>query len=107
MNNVIKILLIIAIIEDNVFSQLPIAFGLVRNIAASVNYEEFLSAIGKPQFNETYNLQTGFNMISLAGFTSTSTLTTLDSQLTPLTLWKKLYEIVMSGKANTIGSNSS
>jgi hypothetical protein len=107
MNQGIKILLFIVILEGNVYSQLPIAFGVVRNVATSVNYEEFLSAIGKPQFNETYDLQTGFNMISLAGFTSTSTLTALDSQLTPLTLWKKLYEIVMSGKANTIGSNSS
>jgi hypothetical protein len=45
--------------------------------------------------------------MSLGGFTSTSTLLSLDSQLTPLTLWKKLYEIVMSGKANPIGSNTS
>jgi hypothetical protein len=52
-------------------------------------------------------MQVGPNIVSLAGFTSTSSLTGLDSQLTPLTLWKKLYEIVMSGAANTIGSNSS
>lgn len=52
-------------------------------------------------------MQTGYNMISLAGFISSSTFSGLDAQLTPLTLWKNLYEIVMSGKSNIIGSTTS
>ena len=85
----------------------PIGFGLVRFVSPSATYEEFLNQIGQPTLSADQTSQLGYNLISLDGFKYNSKFNTLDSELTPVSIWKRMYQIVMGNKPNRISSDDS
>lgn len=87
--------------------QNPIAFTVVNTVQPSATFDEFLTAISRPAFDAVSNMQTGYNMVSLAGFNERSTYASMNNDdLSPLYLWRNVYETIMGNKANPIGSSS-
>lgn len=51
-------------------------------------------------------MQVGYNLVSLAGFTETTTYSSLDNTLTPLSVWKRLYEIILGNKPSPFANSN-
>lgn len=102
MQKIIMILIIIALTN----CQFPMGFAVVRNVQPFLDFDQFLSAIGRPVYDPINKMQMGYNMLSLAGFSESSTYSGLDSNLCPLMQWKKVYETILGNKAHPLGTSS-
>ena len=101
-------LLLIASLSPTLSFELPhpIAFGLVRFVSPHSDYEEFLNEIGRPTFDSSSGAPNGYNLISLDGFKATSTYGSIETALSPLNIWKSIFEIIMGLKVSPRGRSS-
>lgn len=88
-------------------SQEPTAFTVVRSASAHFSMEEYLDSISRPKFDTTNNMQVGYNLVSLGGFASFSTYDSLDSELSPIGVWKNIFSIVLGNKATPYANDAS
>lgn len=106
----LTLIVILFLITAPTLSQGPQAFTLIRSIPPSLPFDQYLSLLTQstpnPNPNPNSQIPSGYNLVSLAGFTETSTYQGLDSELSPLMVWKKVYEIVLGGKPTVFGAGN-
>mgnify|MGYP000863081440 FL=1 len=85
---------------------LPASFTVVRNIAMPLNPTTFYNLTGCCQ-NDTYGSTISYTHISLDGFKSTSTLSQLQSGLSPLGLWLNAYSAITGLNSALAGNTTS
>lgn len=90
-----------------VSGQVPQGLAVVRNVQTWLSYDDFLISIAKPTYDSRLAMPSGYNMVALAGFTETTTFQGMDNELSPLLIWKRVYEIIMGNKPNIYGASSS
>lgn len=84
----------------------PIAFTVVRNINQPLNIQSFLNATGCCIYNSSNNASIGYNLVSLDGFSSTSSISSIQSGSTPLSLWNNAFQAIAASKTINSCSNT-
>jgi hypothetical protein len=84
----------------------PLAFTVVRNVALPLNMTLFLNKTGCCLLDSNGN-QGGYNVISLDGFTSTSSASTLQNNASPLGLWMNAQSTINANKPTSSGNSNS
>lgn len=90
-NSIVYYFIITLAIFTTLVNPMPIGFAIARAISPSANFEQFMSAIGKPSLDDNNKTQSTYNMISLGGFDGSTKYATLEYQLSPVMLWKKIF----------------
>lgn len=72
----------------------------------SLNLTSYISAISGPTIDAN-GLNIGYNMVSIDGFTSTTTNLTLTNDLTPLGTWANVYNRILGSTRNVNGFTNS
>ena len=83
----------------------PIAFAVVRHSSINVNLSSYIKNIGYPKV-DSYANNVGYNIIALDGFKTSTSLSSLDLDLTPLGTWTNLYPRIIGNTRNIYGKNS-
>lgn len=83
----------------------PISFTIVRNIYPPLNADSFLTKTGCCPLDSNNN-NIGYNLISLDGFSSTTTLANLQNKPNPLSFWANAYQSIVGNKLTNAGNNT-
>lgn len=76
----------------------PISFTIVRNLQLPQSFTKFQSDTGCCKLDPLTNVSSSYNLISLDGFTSTSTLSSLQNSPSPLGIWLNAMSIIGGGR---------
>jgi hypothetical protein len=85
----------------------PISFTVVRNIKQPLNISLFFNSTGCCQSDPTNNIQTSYNLVSLDGFSSTSTPNSIQINASPLSIWANAFYAITGGKDSIAGNTTS
>lgn len=84
----------------------PISFTVIRQTPVSSNLSAYINRISAPSVDAN-GLNTGYNMVSIGGFTSSTTNLTLSNDLSPLGTWANVFTRVVGSVRNNYGSTNS
>jgi hypothetical protein len=84
---------------------LPASFAVVRHIVPPVGLDTFLGKVGCCSF-DAYGQPSGYTVLALDGFKSTSTSTSVSAGATPLSFWANAYQEIAASKAGKGGSST-
>lgn len=84
----------------------PAAFTVVRNIQMPLNIDTFMNKTGCCRV-DSYNNSISYNIVSLDGFKSTSTLNTIRQGPSPLGIWLNAFTSIAGSKAGRGGNTTS
>lgn len=98
------ILLMLALeIEANLF---PVSFTVVRNIPMPLNIDSFYTKTGCCK-NDSNGNSASYNVVSLDGFKSTSTISSLQQNTSPLGIWLNAFSLIVGLKPGRGGNTTS
>ena len=101
-----RILLILGLTVTLSALSFPIAFTVLRQMEHPLRLADFLRRTGCCPTDERNNT-IGYNLVSLAGFTSSTTLASLRQSASPLALWLDAFNAIAGGKVLTAGKDNS
>lgn len=84
----------------------PIAFTVIRQTSNSLNLTAYINSISGPTIDAN-GLNIGYNMVSIAGFTSSTTNLKLSTDLSPLGTWANVFSRIVGSVRNINGSTNS
>jgi hypothetical protein len=84
----------------------PISFTVIRQTSNSLNLTAYINAISGPTLDSN-GLNIGYNLVSIDGFTSSTTLSTLSTDLSPLGTWANVFTRIVGSVRNLHGNNNS
>ena len=83
----------------------PVSFTVVRNISPPIGIDSFLTKTGCCQ-SDSYGNSVGYSIMSLDGFKSTSYLSALNSQVSPLSVWMNAFSQISASNPGKGGSST-
>jgi hypothetical protein len=97
-------LLLLFVMQNSI--QFPISFAVVRNINQPLSLSRFFQSTGCCQTDPSTNVSASYNLVSLDGFSSTSTLTSISSSASPLSIWTNAFSAITASKDSIAGNST-
>lgn len=85
----------------------PVSFTIVRNINQPLTLSSFFKRTGCCLIDPETKVSSSYNLISLDGFSSTSTSSSILSDASPLATWTNAFSAITSAKDSIAGSSTS
>lgn len=98
--------LLLIIVSGSSLINYPISFTVVRNINLPLNLQLFFQRSGCCKSDPTTNMQASYNLVSLDGFSSSSTINTIKASSSPLSIWVNAYSAITAMKDTPAGNNT-
>ncbi len=100
---IVSTLLLIGIYPNTI--NYPISFTVVRNINLPLNMQQFFQRTGCCKSDPSTNITNSYNLVSLDGFSSSSTITTIRTSSSPLSVWANAFATITAMKDTIAGNN--
>lgn len=101
------IIFIFALILQACSINFPISFTVVRNINPPLSLNSFFQKVGCCSSDAQTGITNSYNIVSLDGFQSTSTVSSIQSGSSPLSIWVNAYSSITGSKDSIAGNTTS
>lgn len=101
----IKLSFLVTVVTITKAINFPVSLTVVRNISPPIDIDSFLTKTGCCQ-SDSYGNSVGYNIMSLDGFKSTSYISALNSQVSPLSVWMNAFSQISAANPGKGGSST-